>query len=107
MKKYQYRRFYVPEKQQFKRSRLDINKCEHFLDFVFNSGLLQDVAYGVTTIEFDSGWNKRLHMLYSPPNTVIQLHYTDNVSLILIMIHCRKFPGHISQSFFDEGLSRH
>ena len=45
----------LPEKVKFKRSKLNIQKCEHFLDFVFMSGLLQDVAYGVTKVKFDSG----------------------------------------------------
>ena len=44
----------IPKKNHLNRSRLDLNKCEHFLDFIFNSGLLQDVAYGVTNIKYDS-----------------------------------------------------
>ena len=40
--------FYLPSKVKHKRKKLDIFKCEHFLNFIFNSGLLQDVAYGVT-----------------------------------------------------------
>ena len=45
----------VPEKVCFTRNRLNIEKCEHFLDFIFSSGLLQDVAYGIHKIRFDSG----------------------------------------------------
>ena len=37
------------------RSRLNQDKVEHFLEFIFTSGLLRDVAYGVTKIKFDSG----------------------------------------------------
>ena len=33
---------------------IDQKKAEHFLDFIFNSNLLQDVAYGVMKIKFDS-----------------------------------------------------
>ena len=42
-------------KVQFKRNKQNVSKCEHFLDFVFMSGLLQDVAYCVTKIKYDSG----------------------------------------------------
>ena len=38
----------------FTNKRLNVSKCEHFLDFVFMSGLLQDVAYGVTNIKYDN-----------------------------------------------------
>ena len=44
----------LPTKEKHKRSNLDLRKCEHFLDFIFNSGILQDVAYGVTNIKFDN-----------------------------------------------------
>ena len=37
------------------RNKLNIQKCEHFLDFLFNNKLLQDVAYGITNIKFDNG----------------------------------------------------
>nr|XP_047142852.1 uncharacterized protein LOC124817101 [Hydra vulgaris] len=37
-----------PEKKVFVRSSLDQKKCEHFLDFIFTSGILHDVAYGIT-----------------------------------------------------------
>ena len=39
----------------FKRNRMNTEKCEHFLNFLFSSGLIQDVAYGMTNIKFDSG----------------------------------------------------
>lgn len=35
----------LPEPKQQTRNKLNIVKCEHFLDFVFYSGLLQDVVY--------------------------------------------------------------
>lgn len=37
------------------RNRLDINKIDHFLDFLFTTDTLQDVAYGTTTIKYDCG----------------------------------------------------
>ena len=39
------------------RRKLNMDKVEPFLEFVFNSGLLQDVAYGTCNIKFDSGSN--------------------------------------------------
>ena len=45
----------LPIKVQFKRNKLNVSKYEHFLNFVFMSGLLQNVAHGVTKIKYDSG----------------------------------------------------
>ena len=47
-------------KVQFKRNKQNVSKCEHFLDFVFMSGLLQDVAYGVTKIKYDSAEEQKV-----------------------------------------------
>ena len=35
-------------------NKLNISKCEHFLEFLCSSGVLHDVAYGVSKIKFDS-----------------------------------------------------
>ena len=45
----------LPKPSKNIRCKLDHNKVEHFLDYLFSNGLLQDVAYGVTKIKFDSG----------------------------------------------------
>ena len=37
------------------RQKIDQKKTEHFLDYLFESGALQDVAYGTTTLKYDSG----------------------------------------------------
>ena len=44
-----------PRKGSFKRNKLNTTKVEHFLDFIFDSGLLQDVAYGINKLNYDSG----------------------------------------------------
>ena len=44
----------------FTNKRLNVSKCEHFLDFAFMSGLLHDVAYGVTKIKYDSGEEQKV-----------------------------------------------
>ena len=47
---------------------MDQLKCEHFPDFIFNSGILLDVAYGTTNIKCDHITShmkyKHIHMLY-------------------------------------------
>ena len=48
------------QKTTFKRNRLDLQKCEHFLDFIFTSGILQDVAYCVTKVKYDSGDEQKI-----------------------------------------------
>ena len=40
---------------------MNFDKCEHFVDFIFTSGLLQDVAYGVQKLKFDSGNRETIH----------------------------------------------
>ena len=55
------------EKVPFKRNRLNTEKCEHFLDFLFSSGLMQDVAYGVTNLKYDSGDTQSI------PHAILQL----------------------------------
>lgn len=45
--------WHIPEKEKITRERLDVSKCEHFIQFVFSSGMIQDVAYG--SRKFDSG----------------------------------------------------
>lgn len=45
--------FEVPEKTT--RRKLDIQKCEHFLHYLFESAAIQDVAYGASTLVYDSG----------------------------------------------------
>ena len=44
----------TPEKRQF-RQKLNLQQAKHFLEFLFGSNLIQDVAYGTTVITFDSG----------------------------------------------------
>ena len=43
----------IPKKSV--RQKLDMLKVEHFYDFMFDSGFIQDVAYGTAVMELDSG----------------------------------------------------
>ena len=61
------------EKVQFKRTRLNTQKCEHFLNFIFSKGLLQDVAYGTTTIKFDSGDTQNI------PHAILQTKFSHTI----------------------------
>ena len=43
---------------------MDMRKVEHFIDFIFSNGLLQDVAYGVTKLKYNSGDEQTIpHMI--------------------------------------------
>lgn len=44
-----------PPKVPITRQRLDLEKIQHFLSFLTESSLLQEEAYGTTTIKYDSG----------------------------------------------------
>ena len=45
----------IPENKKHKQSKLDLRKCDHFLDFIFHNGLIQDAAYGTTDLTYSSG----------------------------------------------------
>ena len=49
----------IPVRNIHRHLKLDINKCEKFLDLFYNN-LLQDVVYGVTDIKFDNGDKQRV-----------------------------------------------
>ena len=49
--------------------KMDLNISEHFLDFIFCNGLLQDVAYGTTKLNFSNGESQIL------PHAVIIAKY--------------------------------
>ena len=68
-------KFVLPEKQVFSRSILNINKSEHFLEFIFSSGLLQDVAYGVTTVKYQSGKKQKI------ANAILTAKYSHVIAL--------------------------
>ena len=54
----------IPNKATITRSKLNIQKCEHFLDCLFNIKFLQGVAYSVTNLKFDNGdCQKTAHVL--------------------------------------------
>ena len=73
----------IPEKtKQWKINCLPNAKVEHFLDFLFSSNLMQDVAYGVNKINFDSGdeqkvANSILTMKYSYTTAYYRQFFSD------------------------------
>ena len=50
---------------------------EHFIEFVFSSGLIQDVAYGVTKLKFDSGDEQTI------PHAVLTAKYSHVIAFYL------------------------
>ena len=70
-------------KVQFKRNKQNVSKCEHFLDFVFMSGLLQDVAYGVTKIKYDSVEEQKVaHAVLT--TKVMQYLFTSKIAALMV-----------------------
>lgn len=45
----------IEPKKEKVYSRLSIENARHFIDFLFSTGLLQELAYGTTKLKFDSG----------------------------------------------------
>ena len=48
----------MPDNKKHKWSKLDLWKCDHFLDFIFHNGLTQDLAYGTANLTCSS-WDKQ------------------------------------------------
>ena len=69
----------MPQKKVFTRAKLDERKCEHFLNFLFNSGLLHDVAYGVTNIKYDNGEQQKVaHAILTTKYSHAVMFYKKN-----------------------------
>ena len=49
-------------------------KMEHFLEFLLSRGLLQDVAYGVNKIKFDSGEQPKV------ANAILTMKYSHTIA---------------------------
>ena len=64
----------IPKKATIIRGKLVIQKCENFLDFLFNNEFLQDVASGVTNLKFDLGIAKKLHKLVTKYSHTISFY---------------------------------
>ena len=67
----------IPEEtKQSRINRFPIAKVEHFLDFLFFSNLMQDVAYGVNKIKFDGGDKQKVAKSILKWNVAIPLPIT-------------------------------
>ena len=49
-------------------------KIKHFLEFLLSRGLLQDVAYGINKIKFDSGKQQKV------ANAILTMKYSHNIA---------------------------
>ena len=65
----------IPEKAKHSRiNHLTIAKVEHFLDFLFSINLIQDVAYGVSKIKFNSGDEQKV------ANSILTMKYRQTIA---------------------------
>ena len=77
----------LPKQIKFRRNRLNIQKAEHFIEFLFASGLVQDVAYGVSKIKFDSG------SVQTIPHAILTTKYSHAIAFYLeICKNCNYQP---------------
>ena len=53
---------------------MDMRKVEHFIDFNFSDGLLQDVAYSVTKLKYDSGDEQTII------HTILKSKYSETIA---------------------------
>ena len=62
------------KKKKISRCRMDMRKVEHFIDFIFSNGLLQDVAYGVTKLKYNSGDEQTI------PHMILKSKYSHTIA---------------------------
>ena len=61
------------------------NKQKHFLEFLFGSNLMQDVAYGTTVIKFDSGEKQVLpHAVLTAMRSRVVQNYKQHCKEIIL-----------------------
>ena len=84
----------VPASTKQKRMRLDQLKCEHLLDFLFSSGLLQDVAYGTTNLVFDNRDRQTV------PHAVLTARYQQVIDYYLTVCRESEFNALSASSLY-------
>ena len=67
----------LPKKVLFHRNRMNIAKANHFIEFTFAGGLIQDVAYDVYKIRFESG------TIQTIPNAILTSKYSHIIAFYL------------------------
>ena len=67
---------------------MDQLKCEHFPDFIFNSGILLDVAYGTTNIKCD---HITSHMKHKHPHAVLTVMFKHVIGSYIEMCKSSEF----------------
>ena len=90
----------TPPVKTIYHQRLSLSKAEHFLDFLFETGLFQDVAYGTTSLKLRDGQKILIpHIIRSILKMNIVRVYTNHCeslgydslstsSLLRILDHC-------------------
>ena len=71
-----------PEKQ-FTKNKLNVNSAEHFINFLFETDLIQDVAYGTNTLKFSDGSKQLL------PKAILTLSRSHTIAEY--KEHCQHF----------------
>ena len=84
----------IPENKKHKWSKLDLRKCDHFLDFVFHNGLIQDVAYGTTNLTHSSGDTQTI------PHAVITTKYKHIIAYYLQFCEDNNYESLSESSFY-------
>lgn len=67
---------------------MDQLKCEHFPDFIFNSGILLDVAYDTTNIKCD---HITSHMKHKHPHAVLTVMFKHVIGSYIEMCKSSEF----------------
>ena len=81
----------LPQKVKFRRNRLNIQKANHFVEFLFSSGMIQDVAYGISKVHFESGTVQTIS------NAILTSKYSHAIAFYLeICRNCDYEPLHES-----------
>ena len=85
----------IPKVVKHNHQRMDQLKYEYFLDFIFTSGILMDVAYGTTNTKHDSGETQTLS------HAVLTVRFKHVIGSYTEICKCSEF-----QPFSESSLYR-
>ena len=71
---------------------MDMQKVEHFTDFIFSNRLLQDVAYGVMKLKYGCGDEETI------PHMILKSKYSHTTNKVVL----NHLTPHYLKAFYGE-----
>ena len=80
------------EKKLFSRVKMDLDGARHFIEFLFSSDLLQDIAYGTNTLIYSNGQKQLL------PKSILTMSRSHTIVSYKSYCESMELPIKISES---------